>query len=103
MSNMAEQEDRPSPEELLQAVRLAEGKTRRGRLKIFLGMAAGVGKTYAMLEEAQRLRQEGIDLVVGIVNTHGREETEHLLEGLTILPLREITYKERTFREFDLE
>lgn len=96
-------EERPSPEELLQAIRLAEGKTRRGRLKIFLGMAAGVGKTYAMLEEAQRLQQEGIDLVVGIVNAHGREETERLVDGLTILPLKEITYKERTFQEFDIE
>ena len=67
-------------------------------------MAAGVGKTYAMLEEAHKLKNDGVDLVVGIVNTHGRSETQALLEeGLEILPPQQITYKETLFEEFDLD
>ena len=71
---------RPSPEALLEAARREE--RGRGRLKIFLGAAPGVGKTYAMLEAAQAKRQDGVDVVVGVVETHGRPETQALLDGL---------------------
>ncbi len=91
--------DRPSPEALLEAAE-REG---RGRLKVFLGAAPGVGKTYAMLQSARRLLAEGIDVVVGVVETHGRPETEALLEGLTVLPRRQIPYRERSLAEFDLD
>ena len=79
---MADDPDRPHPETLLSELK----KAKRGRLKIFLGAAPGVGKTYAMLEAAQRRRKEGIDLMVGILETHGRAETELLLDGLDVLP-----------------
>ena len=75
----------------------------KGRLKIFLGMAAGVGKTYSMLEEAQILKDKGIDLVVGVVDTHGRKETEILLHGLKIIPQKPIVYKGVQFQELDLD
>ena len=73
---------RPNPDELLAAVNAADSKARRGKLKVFFGANAGVGKTYAMLEEARRRKQEGVDVVVGYVELHGRLETERLLEGL---------------------
>lgn len=90
---------RPDPEALLA---LAD-QGRRGRLTIFLGAAPGVGKTFAMLTRAQRLRAEGQDIVIGLVETHGRPETAELLEGLEILPRREIDYRGRTIEEFDLD
>lgn len=91
--------DRPSPDALLEeAVR-----ERRGRLKIFLGAAPGVGKTYAMLEDAQARRREGVDLLVGVVETHGRAETDALLNKLTVLPRRAIDYRGRPFQEMDLD
>lgn len=74
-----------------------------GRLKIFFGLAAGVGKTYAMLEEAQRLRAAGVRLVVGVVHTHGRPETEHLLEGLAMVPQKKVLYKNALFEELDID
>jgi len=77
-------EHRPNPDELLKHVQAEESS--RGKLKIFLGYAAGVGKTYAMLEAAYQRKAEGIDVVVGYVETHKRIETEELLEGLEILP-----------------
>lgn len=90
---------RPEPEALL-----AEAKKEgRGRLKIFLGAAPGVGKTYAMLEAAQRRRAEGVDVVVGVVETHGRSETERLVAGLEILPRAEIAYGGRPLAEMDLD
>ena len=92
---------RPSPEALLEAARREEG--RRGRLKIFLGAAPGVGKTFEMLETARAKRRDGIDVVVGIVETHGRKETEALLEGLEILPRRKVDYKGRVLEEMDLD
>jgi two-component system sensor histidine kinase KdpD len=98
-----EDESRPDPDELLQAIKHDEAKLKRGKLKIFLGMAAGVGKTYAMLEAAQRLKNSGVDVVVGIVNTHGRKETAALLEGLTIVPEKQIVYKNRNFGELNVE
>lgn len=96
-------EERPSPDDLLKVVKHQERLSSKGNLKIFLGMAAGVGKTYAMLEAAQKLRHAGLDVVVGIINTHGREETASLLEGLKIIPEKKLKYKEVEFSEFDLD
>jgi len=83
-------DDRPDPDALL--VRIEEDKARaaRGRLKIFFGASPGVGKTFAMLAEGQRLRKEGRDVVVGVVETHGRADTQRLLEGLDTLPVARI-------------
>jgi two-component system sensor histidine kinase KdpD len=100
MSNGRHDHDhRPSPEALLAAAQ-EEG---RGRLKIFLGAAPGVGKTYAMLEAAQVRKQEGIDVVVGVAETHRRPETEELLEGLEVVPRRQLEYRGKTFTEMDLD
>ena len=70
---------------------------------LFFGAAAGVGKTYAMLEAARALKADGVDVVVGYVEAHGRAETEALLEGLEILPARMVAYRGTTLREFDLD
>lgn len=94
---------RPNPEELLKAVQHEEEQAKRGRLKIFLGMAAGVGKTYAMLQEAQKLKQKGEDVVVGVVDTHERKETAALLEGLQVIPQKKIPYKGVLFSELDID
>jgi two-component system sensor histidine kinase KdpD len=96
---MADDPDRPQPEALLSALK----KARRGRLKIFLGAAPGVGKTYAMLEATQRRLKEGTDLIVGILETHGRAETELLLDGLDVLPRKQIVYRDRIFYEMDID
>jgi len=90
---------RPSPKALLE---LARNETR-GKLKVFLGMAPGVGKTYAMLSAARALKAEGVDVVVGVVETHGRSETAALLDGLDVLPRRTVSYRKRTLMEFDVE
>ena len=79
-------ESRPDPDELLKHIQADE--PTRGKLKIFLGYAAGVGKTYAMLEAAHQRRKQGVDVVVGYVETHGRVETEAFLKGLEILPVQ---------------
>jgi two-component system, OmpR family, sensor histidine kinase KdpD len=94
-----DQDYRPSPEAFLAAAE-QEG---RGRLKIFLGAAAGVGKTYTMLEAARVRQQEGVDVVVGVVETHGRPETEALLQGLEIVPRRKIEYRGKVLAEMDLD
>ncbi len=96
---MAERDARPSPEALLDAAN-HEG---RGRLKIFLGAAPGVGKTYEMLQSAQAKRRDGVDVVVGVVETHGRHETESLLEGLAVIPRRVVDYKGHRLTEMDLD
>lgn len=90
---------RPDPEDLLAQVE-AEN---RGRLTIFLGAAAGVGKTYAMLEAAHERQADGVDVVIGWVETHGRSETEALVRGLSIIPPRELVYRGKVFREMDLD
>jgi two-component system sensor histidine kinase KdpD len=95
--------DRPNPDELLARVKQAESRALRGKLRIFFGYAAGVGKTYSMLQAAQRERAEGIDVVVGYVEPHGRPETEALLAGLDAIPPRTIPYRGVTLREFDLD
>ncbi len=94
---------RPDPDELLKRVKEEEARKKRGRLKIFFGSAAGVGKTYAMLEAAQTLRDDGIDVIAGYVEPHRRPETEALLNGLEILPPRIIEYRGVQIREFDLD
>ncbi|MBM2776704.1 sensor histidine kinase [Burkholderia territorii] len=95
--------NRPDPDQLLDKLQRDEEKQRRGQLKIFFGASAGVGKTYAMLQAARQRRQEGVDVVVGIVETHGRNETAALLDGLDVLPLARIDYRGRTLSEFDLD
>jgi two-component system sensor histidine kinase KdpD len=94
---------RPDPDALLARVQAEEARAARGRLKIFFGASAGVGKTYAMLSTAQRQRELGIDVAIGVVETHGRKETEALVAGLERLPPREIEYRGQVLREFDLD
>jgi len=97
------EERRPSPDALLARVQKEEELERRGKLKIFFGAAPGVGKTYAMLEAARQKQGEGIDVIVGFAETHGRPETEALLEGLEILPRLSIEYRCAALSEFDLD
>lgn len=94
-------EQRPSPDALLEAARRESDKA--GRLKIFVGAAPGVGKTYEMLQSAHAKRKAGADVVVGVVETHGRAETEALLLGLEVLPRRRIAYRDQTLEELDLD
>ncbi|MGQ0721265.1 MAG: DUF4118 domain-containing protein [Candidatus Eiseniibacteriota bacterium] len=94
---------RPSPEEMLARAAEEESQRGRGKLRIFFGAAPGVGKTYAMLEVARQRRAEGVDVVVGWVETHGRSETEALTEGLERIPAHTVAYRGITLREFDLE
>jgi two-component system sensor histidine kinase KdpD len=96
-------DSRPDPDALLALAREEEEKARRGRLKIFFGAVAGVGKTYAMLEGAQELRRRGVDVVVGWAETHQRKETEALLAGLEVLPPRTVEHRGITLRELDLD
>lgn len=96
-------DQRPDPDKLLQQVQQEEARKKRGRLKIFFGASAGVGKTYAMLSAAHEAHARGIPLVIGLVETHGRAETEMLVADLPLLPLREVSYRERVLKEFDLD
>ena len=95
--------NRPDPETLLARVKEEEASQRRGKLKVFFGAAAGVGKTYAMLEAAREQRADGVDVLIGYVETHGRAETEALLEGFEVLPTRSVEYRGTALREFDLD
>jgi two-component system sensor histidine kinase KdpD len=99
----ASPDKRPDPDALLARVQQDEARQRRGKLKVFFGASAGVGKTYAMLEAARKRRAEGADVVVGYVEPHGRDETERLLEGLEQLPLRVAEYRGASLHEFDLD
>ncbi len=99
MSRIPEDDGRPSPEALLEAV----AKEHRSRLKIFVGAAPGVGKTYAMLQAAQERRSEGVDVVVGVVETHGRTETAALLRDLEVVPRKRIEYRGIVVEEMDLD
>ena len=94
---------RQDPDALLAKVQREEAQTGRGRLKIFFGASAGVGKTYAMLSAARELRAQTVDVVVGIVETHGRKDTAALLEGLEVLPARFVEYRGTRLAEFDLD
>jgi len=100
---MSEADSRPDPDALLRQIQSEEERARRGRLKIWLGFAPGVGKTYAMLEDARELHSDGADVVVGWVDTHGRYDTAALLLGLEILPRRTVPYRGRNLEEFDLD
>ena len=90
---------RPTPEQFLNLIR----RQARGRLKVYLGSAAGVGKTYAMLREGQRLKKQGVDVVIGIVETHGRAETQEQIGDLEIVPPRIVEYRGVKLREMDLD
>jgi two-component system sensor histidine kinase KdpD len=107
---MAGAEDqRPDPDALLAAIQAeaatesAAGEPRRGRLRVYFGASAGVGKTFAMLSAARRLAEDGVDVLVGVVETHGRRETETLLAGLTVLPRRRVELRGVALQEFDLD
>ena len=96
-------DERPNPEQLLKQVQAQEADPNRGKLKLFFGANAGVGKTYAMLEAARQRKKEGVDVIIGVVETHGRSETAGLLEGLEVLPRKEIEYKGFKLKEFDID
>lgn len=96
---MTHEPQRPDPDKLLEHI----SRQPRGKLKIFFGACAGVGKTYAMLQEAQRLQGQGVDVLVGVVETHGRQETAEQLKGLNIQPLKRIIHRGRMVQEFDLD
>lgn len=100
---MTPPDQRPDPDELLTKVERETAKARRGRLKIFFGAAAGVGKTYAMLLAARERRAEAVDVVVGWVETHGRKDTAALLGNLEVLPSKRIEYRGTMLHEFDLD
>ena len=94
---------RPDPDALLAQIREEQSRSARGRLRIYFGASAGVGKTYAMLAAARKLQAGGQKVLVGVIETHGRSETASLLDGLDQLPLRELAYRGKTLREFDLD
>ena len=94
---------RPSPEEFLARARAEEERLNRAKLKIFFGACAGVGKTYTMLSEAHERKRAGTEVVVGLVETHGRRETEALLEGLELIPRRTAEYRGTRVQEFDID
>src|SRR5271163_4896587 len=94
---------RPDPDLLLAKVKQQEAQARRGKLRIYFGSAAGVGKTYAMLVAARKVASEGRTVLVGVVETHGRVETAALLEGLEVLPPRTVVYRGKSLGEFDLD
>src|SRR5262245_11903125 len=94
---------RPNPDDLLQVATAEARRSDRGQLKIFFGACAGVGKTFAMLQAAQQRKSEGIQVGIGIVETHDREDIRHLLAGLPMLPPRTAEYRGHFFREFDLD
>lgn len=96
-------DERPDPDQLLRAIARQESTKATGKLYIFFGMSAGAGKTYAMLQAAREKKAEGIDVVIGLVETHGRAETAALAAGIEIISRRKILYREATFEEMDLD
>lgn len=96
-------EARPDPDQLLATVKAEEARAKRGKLRIFFGASAGVGKTYSMLEAARNIGASGVDIVIGYVEPHGRVETERLLEGMEQLPTAAVSYRGTIRREFDLD
>ncbi|MFZ6760163.1 two-component system sensor histidine kinase KdpD [Undibacterium sp. Ji50W] len=101
MANQSDQ--RPDPDVLLAHVQEQERRATRGRLRIYFGASAGVGKTYAMLTAARKLIAEGQPVLIGVIETHGRDETAALLEGLEVLPPRAIAHRDKTLTEFDID
>ena len=95
-------EERPDPDALLASIQKSEDESGRGKLKIFFGACAGVGKTYTMLTEAKAQLKAGVDVVVGLAETHDREETSELLDGFEILPKRTVQGRSN-LHEFDIE
>ena len=95
--------ERPNPDVMLAALQKEAARTRRGKLKVFFGMAPGVGKTYAMLEAARRELAAGRDVVIGYVETHGRKETDAVAEGLPVIPRRSVDYRGVSMAEMDLD
>jgi two-component system, OmpR family, sensor histidine kinase KdpD len=100
---MAQVPERPTPEQLLARIKAAEARQKRGRLKVFLGYAPGVGKTYSMLDAAQARKAEGVDVVVAYVETHDRPETETMLRGLEVIPRKRAEYHGVMLSEMDLD
>ena len=96
-------DSRPDPDRLLARIKDEEIQSRRGKLKLFFGASAGVGKTFAMLSAARLQQAQGVDVVIGVVETHGRAETEALVAGLPRLELKAVRYRDRVLREFDLD
>ncbi|MFN3438641.1 MAG: DUF4118 domain-containing protein [Acidovorax sp.] len=96
-------QDRPDPDALLQRIQLEQAQQQRGRLKVFFGACAGVGKTFAMLSAARAAQAQSLPVTIGVVETHGRSDTEALTAHLPRLPLRALPYKDRTLPEFDLD
>ena len=94
---------RQNPDQLLKAIQTETTIERRGKLKIFFGYAAGVGKTYAMLQAAHQAKERGIDVVAGYIEPHARPQTTALLEGLEQLPAVQVFYNGITLREFDID
>jgi len=94
---------RPDPDALLAQVQASERRAARGKLRIYFGASAGVGKTYAMLAAARKLQAEGQPVLVGVLETHGRSETAAMLAGLDVLPLREVDHRGKVIHEFDLD
>jgi two-component system sensor histidine kinase KdpD len=97
------EERRPDPDQLLERMRRETERSREGQLKIFFGAAPGVGKTFAMITAAHQKIAEGADIIVGLAETHGRKETETILQGLEILPRRAVEYRGKILQEFDLD
>jgi two-component system sensor histidine kinase KdpD len=100
---MDDERERPDPDALLASLKAEESRAVRARLKIFFGAAPGVGKTYAMLQEAQRACSDGDDVVIGVVETHRRPETEALLTDLPVIPRRVVDHRGVLLAEFDLD
>ncbi len=96
-------DDRPDPDALLAHMQEQERKAARGKLRIYFGSSAGVGKTYAMLSAAHKLQAAGQQVLVGVIETHGRSETASLLDGLDVLPLKQVDYRDKVLREFDID
>ena len=96
---MDERSLNPSVEKFLNLIK----KSRQGNLKIYLGLSAGVGKTYRMLQEAHELQKNGVDILIGYIETHGRKETEDLIAGIPVIPRKNIFYKGKEFEEFNID
>src|SRR5262245_1543943 len=98
-----DRDHRPDPDALLASLKAKETRAARARLKLFFGAAPGVGKTYAMLQEARRALADGEDVVIGVVETHGRPETETLVAGLPVIPRRTVEHRGVRLTELDLD
>ena len=96
-------DNRPDPDELLASLKLEEERSKRGKLKIFFGMCAGVGKTYTMLQTALAEKSKGFDVIIGYIETHNRKETADLAEGFELIPRKSYLYKSTAVYEMDLD